>query len=510
MKRLQTFGRLSLIIVLCSSFGAIELAHGIDGTACRGNPPDVLWEKTLGGTSYDSAYDVIETLDGGYCIAASSQSYGGRKALLIKTDADGNQLWLQTYLVDTMAYAHGIEQTTDGGFILAGHDYSSARNWDVYLIKTDVDGVVEWEKTYGGTNLDYGYSVQQTSDGGFVIGGVTLSYGAGSYDAYVIKTDANGNEQWSETYGGVEEEFGYDVRETSDGGFVLVGFTDTFSVGNAEYAVYLVKIDASGNEQWYKTYGEDLLNRGQSILVVPEGGYIIAGHAGDNACLISTDSQGNLNWLTKYGDGIFNDVSRTREGGFIMTGETSGLSQEDLYVVKANNHGDELWSQTLGGTDQDSGSAVIQDSAGYHVVAGSTKSFGYGYRDIYLVKTDSLPIVDIKANGLDSPITVGYGSNLLIELSLDPRFEAGNSADWWVLAGSPFGWYRYNLGILNFVPGFGVSYQGPLSPFGPYTAYNGTTLPAGSYTLYFGVDMEMDGDLDMDSIYYDFVDVTVQ
>lgn len=412
---------LSFIVLISCVIAPFAAAwHGMDEPGiARG--PGVLWDKTLGGSSYDEAYDIIEAHDGGYIIVGSTQTYGAaaRSAYMIKTDTDGNQVWYKTFALGSMAYAHSVKATNDGGYILAGHDYTSANHWDIYLVKTDGAGNLEWHKKFGGSSLDYGYGVVQTRDNGFVAVGVTLSFGAGSYDVYAVKTDSDGNLEWERTYGGIEEEFGYDVKETPDNGLVIVGFTDTFSVGSAEYAVYLIKTDASGVESWYETYGLELLNEGYGIEVMPDGDFAIAGYSGEDACLIRTDPLGNQRWLRKFGgasEDVFTNLSLTRDCAFAMSGYTYsyGAVNADLYVVKADLDGNESWYEVAGGNDRDFGEGIVADAYGHLAITGHTKSFGAGYSDVYLVK------IDRESLALDADIyTISSAAGGIVNLSLD-------------------------------------------------------------------------------------------
>ena len=179
-----------------------------------------------------------------------------------------------------------VQQTSDGEYIIAGNTYSyGAGDYDVYLIKTDPNGDSQWQKTFGGSDSDHGYSVQQTTDGGYIIAGFTYSYGAGDYDVYLIKTDPNGNSQWQRTFGGPNYEDGYSVQQTSDGGYIIAGSTDSYG---AEYTnIYLIKTDPNGDSEWQKTFGGNLGESGYSVQQTSDGGYIIAG---------LTDSYGAGNW----------------------------------------------------------------------------------------------------------------------------------------------------------------------------------------------------------------------
>jgi ribosomal protein S11 len=174
----------------------------------------------------------------------SSFGAGGTDIFLIKTDASGNLQWAKTYGGTGWDYAYSVQQTSDGGYIVAGHTNSfGAGYYDIFLIKTDANGNVIWAKTYGGTYSDYASSVQQTSDGGYIVAGYTFSFGAGINDIFLIKTDANGNVIWAKTYGGTVGDEAYSVRQTSDGGYIVAGGTWSFSVEGA----FLIKTDANGN-----------------------------------------------------------------------------------------------------------------------------------------------------------------------------------------------------------------------------------------------------------------------
>ena len=208
----------------------------------------VRFARTYGGTSYEHAYSVQQTSDGGYIVAGFTNSFGagGWDAFLIKTDAYGNVQWTKTYGGWNQDEARSVQQTSDGGYIVAGytHSFGAGAN-DFFLIKTDAFGNVQWAKTYWGTSNDYAYSVQQTSDGGYIVAGITYSFGAGGVDVFLIKTYANGNLQWAKTYGGTGYAYAYSFQHTSDGGYILAGYTNSFGAGS--WDIFLIKTDANGN-----------------------------------------------------------------------------------------------------------------------------------------------------------------------------------------------------------------------------------------------------------------------
>jgi arginine repressor len=208
----------------------------------------VAFAKTYGGTGNDRASYVLQTSDGGYIVVGDTGSLGADSVdiFLVKTDANGNIIWAKTYGGIVDEYAHSVLQTSDGGYIVAGETHSFGAGWhDVLLIKTDANGNVIWAKTYGGTSWDVARSVQQTSDGGYIVAGYTDSFGAGGPDFFLIKIDANGNISWAKTYGGTYSDWARSVQQTSDGGYIVAGFTGSFGAGGVD--IFLVKTNARGN-----------------------------------------------------------------------------------------------------------------------------------------------------------------------------------------------------------------------------------------------------------------------
>jgi hypothetical protein len=208
----------------------------------------VRFAKTYGGTDDDRAYSVQQTSDGGYILAGFTASFGagGYDIFLIKTDANGNIQWAKTFGGTYSDRATSVQQTSDGGYIVAGGTWSfGAGSNDIFLIKTDAKGNIQWAKTYGGTADDLASSVQQTSDGGYIVVGYTYSFGAGGYDIFLIKTDAKGNIQWAKTYGGATDDGASSVQQTSDGGYIVAGWTYSFSAGDDD--IFLIKMNARGN-----------------------------------------------------------------------------------------------------------------------------------------------------------------------------------------------------------------------------------------------------------------------
>jgi hypothetical protein len=334
-------------------------------------------------------------------VAGTTDSYGVGEGdiFLIKTDAKGNIQWAKTYGGKGSEGASSVRQTTDDGYIVLGVTNSfGAGGVDIFLIKTDAKGNVQWAKTYGGTSLDEAYSVQQTADGGYIVVGTTASFGAGESDIFLIKTDAKGNIQWAKTYGGTNYDYAYSVQQTSDAGYILAGQTNSFGTGEED--IFLIKTDAKGNVQWAKTYGGRGSEVATSVRQTADGGYIVAGYttsfgAGEgDIFLIKTDANGNIIWAKTYGganDDMAYSVQQTSDGGYIVVGQTNsfGTGKMDIFLIKTDAKGNVQWAKTYGGTDDDWAYSVQQTSDGGYILASTTISFGAGGADIFLIKTNA-------------------------------------------------------------------------------------------------------------------------
>jgi hypothetical protein len=209
------------------------------------------WVMTFGEREYEKGYCVQQTNDEGYIITGYTNSLGnGQKDVwLIKTNPRGNKEWSKTFGGVFTERGYSVQQTKDGGYIITGFTYSSTgnSNADVWLIKTDSQGNEEWNQTFGGIGGEVGFSVQQTTDGGYAIIGSTSSFGNGSSDVWLIKTDSQGNEEWNKTFGGSSEDVGRSVQQVVDGGYIITGFT--LSYGNGNYDVLLIKTDSQGKTE---------------------------------------------------------------------------------------------------------------------------------------------------------------------------------------------------------------------------------------------------------------------
>jgi len=254
------------------------------------------WNKTYGGGATNEAHSLVQTSDGGYAIAGYTTSSGAgfQDFWLVKTDVSGNMQWNKTYGGAGDDEARSLVQTSDGGYALAGYTKSFGAGYsDFWLVKTDMNGNMEWNKTYGGIFEDVAVSMVQTNDGGYALTGTTNSFGTTMYDFWLVKTDANGNMQWNETYGGIGNNVPCSVVQTSDGGYAIAGTTG-FVGWSGDF--WLVKTDANGNMQWNETYGNGGkgVNMAFSAVQTGDGGYAIVGaSAYAYVWLVKTDANGN-------------------------------------------------------------------------------------------------------------------------------------------------------------------------------------------------------------------------
>jgi hypothetical protein len=363
-------------------------------------PGDTLWTKTFGGSALDQGWSLQQTSDGGSIITGVTESYGAglEDILLIKTNAEGDAQWIKTFGGEQDDGGCSVQQTTDDGYIVAGYTSSSgAGSVDALLVKVDSLGNQVWQETFGSWGSDGARSVQQTFDEGFIITGWTWSYGTVMGDLWLVKIDSQGNEEWNTSFGGNGYDRGFSVQQTTDGGYVATGWTDSYGAGNDD--VWLVKADSQGNEEWNKTFGGSGRDQGQSVQQTTAGGYIITGYtrsygAGDDdVWLIKTDSLGIEDWKMTYG-GVYSDVGysvqQTTDGGFIITGHTLsyGAGVHDFFLIKADALGDTLWTRAFGGSNIDIGNSVQQTADGGYILVGYTRSYGAGNYDVWLLKIE--------------------------------------------------------------------------------------------------------------------------
>ncbi|MDD4651505.1 MAG: VWA domain-containing protein, partial [Methanothrix sp.] len=365
-------------------------------------PPAGSWMKTFGGAKDDIGSDVQVSSDGGYVITGHTSSYGvgGMDIWLIKTDSAGKEIWSRAFGGDGNEFATSIQKTDDGGYVITGITSSfGAGEKDLWLIKTDAQGREEWDKTFGGSWDDGGFSVQQTADGGYIATGATGSMGPSTI--WLVKTDRLGDEEWERTLDLQEDvgqiSTGSFVEQAGDGGYIVAG-------DSSKGSIILIKTDSQGGKQWEKIFGGSAIDRttvsvNSRVLLTTDGGYLIEGSKssegseGMDLWLIKTDFAGNVIWSRTYGgegDDYGTSVQQAADGGYIIVGHTSssGDGGADLWLFKTDSAGNVIWSRTFGGKEGDYGTAVQQTADGGYIVTGRTSSYGAGGVDMWLIRTD--------------------------------------------------------------------------------------------------------------------------
>jgi hypothetical protein len=361
----------------------------------------VEFQRSFGGMKKENSYQVLETSDKGYFSLGSTESFGSGKSdiYLIKMDSLGNLKWSKTYGGAGNDFGHSMDKTKDGNYIILGHTSSYTKNYnDLCLVKINPEGKALWSKSYGLDASDYASSVRSTSDGGFVILAETINFIGNdkNSDILIVKTDSTGIIQWSKVFGGNNTDYGYSIEETKEGGYVIGGETNSYGAG--EWDFYLLKIKSNGAVEWSKTYGESGTDFGRYAQQTPDGGYIIGGNTtnfksdGFDVCLVKVDALGEIQWTKVYG-GAGTDymlsLKIAGDMGFYVVGYTNSadLLSEDVFLMKFNSSGSIMWTKVYGSPLNDYGVNLTFTSDHGILLGGSTKGFGTIDDDVYVIKT---------------------------------------------------------------------------------------------------------------------------
>ncbi len=344
--------------------------------------PEIAWQRCLGGSGDDYAHSIQQTTDGGYIVAGWTLSddgdvsgyHGGYDFWVVKLNSSGDIVWQKCLGGSGEDEAHSIQQTTDGGYIVAGvtasndGDVSGNRgDYDFWVVKLNSSGDIVWQKCLGGSNDDAAYSIQQITDGGYVVAGYTesndgdVSGNHGYSDSWVVKLSSSGNIVWQKCLGGSRCDNAYSIQQTTDGGYIVAGCTESndgdVSGNHGGYDFWVVKLNSSGNIVWQKCLGGSSYDEVCSIQQTADGGYIVAG------------------------------------GTLSNDGDVSGNhGSADFWVVKLNSSGDIVWQKCLGGSNDDAAYSIQQITDGGYVVAGYTESNdgdvsgNHGSADFWVVK----------------------------------------------------------------------------------------------------------------------------
>ena len=383
---MTAFARLLCIVVV---------AVGISAMA---QPPDSLWSRTYGGNVDEECDAIVKTLDGGLLLVGFTTSFGAGSfdVWLERVDSGGNHIWSHTYGGINVEACYKAIPLEDGGFILAGHTGSyGAGDFDYWLLKIDSQGSQLWSRTYGGSSADRCFDAIRTSDGGYVMAGLTQSFGAHSSDIWILKVSDTGDSLWSRKFGGTGQDVAIAVTESGDGSLLFTGITGSQGEPNGD--VILQKLSASGDSLWVHTFGGNQYDAPWAIAQTPTGGYAIAGYTNSMGAgasdfyFVVTDESGNELWHRTYGGAMDEwcyDMIPMSSDGYLLAGRTAsfGSGGYDMWALRIALNGDSLWSKTFGTSafEDCRGATVI---GGNYYLAGSEDLNGDGFSDILLVKT---------------------------------------------------------------------------------------------------------------------------
>lgn len=357
------------------------------------------FEAFFGRSRYVFGQSVVSTLDGGYIIVGSRaiSGLGEQDIYVVKTDGNGDSLWTKILGGANQDLGVGVVKSADTGYAIMGFTRSNGGGLgEVYLAKIDDYGQFSWVYQYGPILRYEALAIQAVNDG-YIMAGREGVPGSEALYIYVIKTDLAGGSVWSRVYGGSEYDEARGVAQTSDGGYVVVGRTDSF--GSAASDAFLMRLAADGDSLWCKTYGEDREDYASGVVQTADGGYMIAGTSNwsvsgaSDFYLIKTDAEGNEVWSKRYGGtsgDVCNGIVETNGGNFVLVGysESFGAGGNDVYLVKVDASGDTLWTRTYGGPGHDHGNSIYVTSDGGFVVAGTFGAGGLGSK-MYLLKLDA-------------------------------------------------------------------------------------------------------------------------
>lgn len=409
--------------------------------------PTIQWQKSLGGSSFDEATPILPTGDGGYILAGYNTSddgdvsgnHGDRDFWIVKLDAYGALQWEKSLGGSGDDVALSIQPTSDNGYIVAGRSNSNDGDvsgnhgsLDIWVVKIDSAGAIQWQKSYGGSGADYAYFIQTTGDGGYVVAGRTssndgdVSGNQGGFDGWLLKLDSAGAIQWQKSLGGSADDVAYAIQPPGDGGYIAAGVTVSndgdVSGNHGGEDCWVVKLDEAGAIQWQKPLGGSADDGFFDIRPTGDGGYIAAGYAGSNdgdvsgnhgtydCWVVKLDSAGAMLWQKPLGgsaEEAFRIIIPTSDGGYLAPGYsrsadgelTGNQGSHDWWLVKLDNAGAIHWQKSLGGSNSEIAKSVLPTSDGGYIAAGYSASNdgdvtgNHGGNDVWVVKLN--PIVGI-------------------------------------------------------------------------------------------------------------------
>jgi hypothetical protein len=420
--------------------------------------PVIEWQKAFGGTQADQAYSIRQSIDGGYFVSGTIASnngdvfgnHGGVDFWVLKLDPSGSVQWKKTFGGNSDEQPYGMNLTKDGGCVVVGYTLSNNGDisgnhgyYDTWILKLNDLGVIEWQKCLGGSDWEMAWDVQQTSDNGYIIVGCSgstdgdVSMNHGALDFWVVKLDSIGILEWQRSHGGSAEDIAYGVEQTSEGGYIVCGESSsidgnvTGNHGSSDY--WVIKLNFDGKIEWQKSLGGGSIDRANDILQSRDGGYIALGqtysnngdvtgnHGYNDYWVVRLSETGELEWQKALG-GSNEDYARaicqTEDGGYVLTGQTQSNNGDavgnnggaDVWIVKLTELGELEWQRTLGGTQDELGNSVQQTTDGGYILAGQARSNNgdvmgvHGELDYWVIKLS--PESSSTTTQISTPITI--------------------------------------------------------------------------------------------------------
>ena len=367
--------------------------------------PDTMWIKTFGHSGDDVGKSIKQTTDNGFMIAGTLRDSEDNYAVyLVKTDAVGDTTWTRKIGGDadsSSSNGWSVLQTTDGGYVVVGGTRSevhSLNDYDLYIVKTNQNGDVQWKKAYGNLLSDIGSCIYQADDGGFIIVGTHQLINHNSTDIWLIKTDSNGDTLWTKTFGGDQSDIGNAVVQSDDGGYIIAANTYSFGAGGRD--ILLIKTNANGDSLWAKTFGDSDQDAAYDIQKTLDDNFIVAGSitnpgqsAYSNDYLIKINSDGDTLWTKTYSSesdfwAVGNSVYATSDGGYVICGTTywANSDKTDIYIIKTDINGNKEWSKSSNILGYDEGYTIVQTSDEGYAVLGFYTPTGTVLSDIIFIK----------------------------------------------------------------------------------------------------------------------------
>jgi uncharacterized delta-60 repeat protein len=423
----------------------------------------VAWQKRYGGANNDYADSIQQTSDSGYIVAGWTDSFGAdnRDFWVLKLNSDGTVAWQKRYGGADEDCASSIRQTSDGGYIVAGCTWSfGASNYDFWVLRLSSDGAISWQKRYGSANNDYANSIYQTGDSGYIVAGYTESFGSGGRDFWVLKLkpdDAlvpsnNGAVDWQYSYGGANDDQASSIQQTSDGGYIVAGYTDSFGSGGRDF--WVLKLNSDGTVSWQKTYGGASLDCATSIRQTSDG-YIVAGYTesfgsgGRDFWVLKLNSNGTIAFDQASGAQVVSTSVTPADTSASVVADTTATEADtsasvtdtkatvvDTNATVRQQASPTLWAKSYGGEGIEEAYSIQQTSDGHYIVAGDTWSFGAG---------NPRPHGGTYAYDYGTGVTCRVTSPSYPTPQFTEGFEAGN-VDGWITTTGTRAWFATTPG----------------------------------------------------------------